>query len=103
MCHNIADPGRAQARVYARAGNSVCAFIHGFEPYFYVEAPMGFGPDDVESLCRELNVRGIPKRLRPNLLPSPQLGAAFLYTAATWPGHFCTVTRAGSSREQGLR
>ena len=44
-----------------RAGNSVCAFIHGFEPYFYVEAPMGFGPDDVESLCRELNVRGSPQ------------------------------------------
>ena len=41
----------------APPGNSVCAFIHGFEPYFYIEAPMGFGPDDVESLCRELNVR----------------------------------------------
>lgn len=38
----------------------MCAFIHGFEPYFYVEAPPGFGPDDVESLCRELNVRKLP-------------------------------------------
>ncbi len=44
----------------APPGNSVCAFIHGFEPYFYIEAPMGFGPDDVESLCRELNVRRRP-------------------------------------------
>ncbi|KAK9843469.1 hypothetical protein WJX81_004288 [Elliptochloris bilobata] len=39
------------------AGNSVCAFIHGFEPYFYVEAPMGFGPDEAEALSRELNVK----------------------------------------------
>ena len=63
MCHNMAELDVAQAVLHARAGNSVCAFIHGFEPYFYVEAPMGFGPDDVESLCRELNVRGPPQLL----------------------------------------
>ena len=45
----------------------MCAFIHGFEPYFYVEAPPGFGPDDVESLCRELNVRDCHAVLLPCL------------------------------------
>ena len=38
------------------AGNSICAFVHGFEPYFYVEAPPGFGPDDCDSLRALLNV-----------------------------------------------
>ena len=38
-------------------GNSVCAFVHGFQPYFYIEAPRGFGPDDCDSLCSQLNVR----------------------------------------------
>ncbi|CAL5224971.1 g7745 [Coccomyxa viridis] len=36
-------------------GNSVCAFVHGFQPYFYIEAPRGFGPDDCDSLCSQLN------------------------------------------------
>eukprot|EP00887_Chlorella_sp_A99_P006196 scaffold3.g6196.t1 len=38
-----------------RAGNSVCAFVHGFEPYFYVEAPPRFTPDDCATLQWELN------------------------------------------------
>lgn len=33
---------------------------------------MGFGPDDVESLCRELNVRGTPQRHCLTLLPAIQ-------------------------------
>ena len=41
----------------AFAGNSVCAFVHGFQPYFYIEAPRGFGPDDCDALCSQLNVR----------------------------------------------
>ena len=49
------------------AGNSVCAFIHGFEPYFYVEAPPGFGPDDCDSLRSTLDVR-------PGCLTSSLLG-----------------------------
>ena len=41
------------------AGNSVCAFVHGFEPYFYVESPTAqFSPDDCQSLAAKLNVRG---------------------------------------------
>lgn len=37
-------------------GNSVCAFVHGFEPYFYVEAPThSFSPDDCASLTETLN------------------------------------------------
>jgi hypothetical protein len=40
-----------------RAGNSVCVFVHGFEPYFYVEAPLQqWTPDDSEELCKLLNV-----------------------------------------------
>ncbi len=35
----------------------MCTFVHGFEPYFYIEAPRGFGPDDCDSLCAQLNVR----------------------------------------------
>ena len=39
-------------------GNSVCAFVHGFEPYFYAEAPAGgFSPDDCQALAAKLNVR----------------------------------------------
>lgn len=47
------------------AGSSVCAFVHGFEPYFYVEAPPAFGPDDCDSLRALLNVR----LFNPCLLP----------------------------------
>ena len=38
------------------SGASVAAFVHGFDRYFYVEAPPGFGPDDCDGLCRSLNV-----------------------------------------------
>lgn len=39
------------------AGNSVCVFVHGFEPYFYVEAPCAsFSPDDCAPLAETLNV-----------------------------------------------
>ena len=38
-----------------RQGNSVCAFVHGFEPYFYVALPRGgFSPDDVEAFRQSL-------------------------------------------------
>jgi hypothetical protein len=37
----------------------VCAFVHGFLPYLYIEAPMrDFGPEDCESLRCTLNVGG---------------------------------------------
>lgn len=38
------------------AGNSVCVFVYGFEPYFYVEAPPNFSPDDCWTIQRHLNV-----------------------------------------------
>lgn len=39
------------------AGNSVCAFVHGFLPYLYIEAPtQGFNPEDCDSLRCALNV-----------------------------------------------
>ena len=43
------------------AGNSLCVFVHGFEPYFFVEAPTGFGPDDCVSLSNALNVSSWPR------------------------------------------
>ena len=43
--------------IHGTAGNSVCVFVHGFEPYFYVEAPLPqWTPDDSEELCKLLNV-----------------------------------------------
>jgi DNA polymerase delta subunit 1 len=38
-------------------GCSVAVFVHGFEPYFYVEKPRDWGPEDVEELRRALNER----------------------------------------------
>ena len=35
----------------------MCAFVHGFEPYFYIESPPDFGPDDCDMMCNLLNVR----------------------------------------------
>ena len=33
------------------------AHLHGFEPYFFAEAPPGFGPDDCDDLARLLHAR----------------------------------------------
>jgi hypothetical protein len=43
---------RATLRVFGvtDAGNSVCAFVHGFEPYFYAKAPDGFTDHDVREV-----------------------------------------------------
>ncbi len=39
-------------------GNSVCTFVHGFEPYIYIESPTrDFGPDECRSLQHHINVR----------------------------------------------
>ena len=57
--HDTDLPEAAILRVFGvtDTGASVCAFVHGFEPYFFVEAPPGFGPDDCDALARSLNVR----------------------------------------------
>ncbi|KAK3241012.1 DNA polymerase delta catalytic subunit, variant 2 [Cymbomonas tetramitiformis] len=38
-----------------KAGNSVCAHVHGFEPYFWIPAPAGFSPDDCNAFRQILN------------------------------------------------
>ena len=46
------------------AGNSACVFVHGFEPYIYVESPTrDFGPDECRSLQHHVNVRRTPRFL----------------------------------------
>ena len=45
-----------------RKGNSVCAFVHGFEPYFYVEMPSGFSPDDIDAFRKTLETELINSR-----------------------------------------
>ena len=44
------------------AGNSVCGFLHGFEPYFYCQpaARVQITPDDVGTFQETLNVRSCP-------------------------------------------
>ena len=34
----------------------MCAFVHGFEPYFYIESPLDFSADDCDSLRSLLDV-----------------------------------------------
>ena len=46
------------------AGHSVATFLHGFEPYFFAEAPAGFGPDDCDDLARVLNARLVERHAR---------------------------------------
>eukprot|EP00798_Chlamydomonas_sp_ICE-L_P022628 gene22628-29771_t len=42
-------------------GNSVCVFVHGFEPYFYIEKPGHWSTEDCDSLVKELNQRLVEK------------------------------------------
>ena len=56
-------------------GNSVCTFVHGFEAYFFIEAPADFGPDDCEPFQRLLNVS----------------------TSRHWSLHACTHAQLGMS------
>lgn len=37
-------------------GNSVCVFVHGFQPYFFCEKPRHWGNEALEELQKELNV-----------------------------------------------
>ncbi|GAX78824.1 hypothetical protein CEUSTIGMA_g6261.t1 [Chlamydomonas eustigma] len=54
------EPGQKQVpviRMYGVTdyGNSVCAFVHGFEPYFYAEKPRNWGTEALEELQQDLN------------------------------------------------
>ncbi|CAN6821719.1 unnamed protein product [Brassica oleracea] len=40
-----------------REGHSVCCFVHGFEPYFYIACPPGMGPDDISRFHQSLEGR----------------------------------------------
>ena len=38
-----------------KAGNSVCAHVHGFHPYLFIEAPAGFSHTDLRAFRIGLN------------------------------------------------
>ncbi|CAA7034877.1 unnamed protein product [Microthlaspi erraticum] len=40
-----------------REGHSVCCYVHGFEPYFYIACPPGMGPDDISRFHQSLEGR----------------------------------------------
>lgn len=42
--------------MYVFSGHSVCCFVHGFEPYFYIACPPGMGPDDISRFHQSLEV-----------------------------------------------
>ena len=46
-------------RVYGvnRKGNSVCAFVHGFEPYLYADMPSGLRENDVDLVRQALDAK----------------------------------------------
>ncbi|KDD74303.1 family B DNA polymerase, partial [Helicosporidium sp. ATCC 50920] len=50
-----------------QAGNSVCLYVHGFEPYFFCESPTpSFSPDDAAALTDLLNQLLAGKDRSPN-------------------------------------
>lgn len=53
------------------AGNSVAVFVYGFEPYFYLECPSAWGPDEIQMFERTLR-----SRCRVRLLLRTPLAAA---------------------------
>lgn len=54
-------------------GNSVCAFVHGFEPYFLVEKPSFWNIDHTEALKQQLNVSTKRSSCLPVLTARPEL------------------------------
>lgn len=57
LCHHVAITTCTSWSHHAATGHSVCAFVHGFEPYFLIEAPdRRFSLDDCEALRVALNV-----------------------------------------------
>lgn len=53
-CAHACAPARASPPPLS--GNSVCVFVHGFQPYFYCDCPQGWVPEDYQELLNQLNV-----------------------------------------------
>jgi hypothetical protein len=80
---------------FGHAGSSVCVFVHGFEPYFFAEAPQGFSPDDCAPLAEELNVR--PRLPRPaDCLLACLRGSAAPGALRTAPPHLLAACLSAS-------
>ncbi len=86
---SLALPSSISPLVPPRAGNSVCAFVHGFESYFFIEVPGrgDFGPEDVETLQQVLNVRPFTPRGRADAMThsTPPGNAAWPWCAPVAP------------------
>ena len=56
---NSTEPRAAVIRLFGvtREGNSVCAHVHGFKPYFWVRAPPGFTQEDLPVFQSTLNAK----------------------------------------------
>jgi hypothetical protein len=67
------------------AGNSVCAFLHGFEPYFFCKCSDSrclLSPDDLPTFKESLDVRSTSLTLHMQLFGALPLAAISAFTAA---------------------
>jgi DNA polymerase delta subunit 1 len=79
-------------------GCSVAVFVHGFEPYFYVEKPRDWGPEDVEELKRALN-----ERLAEKARSAGVAAVSSITTETLTPAWGCQSPPAGNGARPFLR
>ena len=68
------------------AGNSVCAFLHGFEPYFFckcADARAALSPDDLPAFQEALDVRRLT-------CPSSLKRSCWCFLCVDWYAAHCT-------------
>ena len=76
------------------AGHSVCALVHGFEPYFYVRAPAGLTVDDLPTFRRSLEVL-IPSRATADSIQGEKEGVIPVFNVWSNVGVPCCTACGG--------